>query len=56
MDKAEEIFEEKFSEFLERKEHEKVEAALFEIVRAAYKAGWGDAGKTLLSSTENTKE
>jgi len=45
-------FEQEFSEFLDREEHETVEAALFEIVRAAFKAGWIAAGGTLPDSRE----
>jgi len=45
-------FEKAFDEFLDREEHETVEAALFDIVRAAFKAGWLAAGGTLPESRE----
>ena len=37
-------FEESFSDFLERREYDEVGAALFSIVRTAFKAGWHAAG------------
>ena len=37
-------FEKTFNDFLERKEYDEAENALFEIVRAAYAAGWLAAG------------
>ena len=37
-------FEAAFSAFLDRHEYDDAEAALFEIVRAAFLAGWRAAG------------
>ena len=37
-------FETAFSNFLDRHEYDDAEAALFEIVRAAFLAGWCAAG------------
>ena len=37
-------FEEAFSSFLERREYDEAEGALFAIVRAAFLAGWNAAG------------
>ncbi len=37
-------FEKAFNDFLERKEYDTAENALFEIVRAAFTAGWQAAG------------
>lgn len=37
-------FEEAFSNFLERREYDKAENALFSIVRIAFVAGWISAG------------
>ncbi len=37
-------FEKAFNDFLERKEYDEAENALFEIVRAAFMAGWLAAG------------
>lgn len=38
------FYEKSFSDFLERKEYDKAQNALFEIVRAAFTAGWLAAG------------
>ena len=38
------LFEQAFSNFLERREYDAAEAALFDIVRAAFLAGWRAAG------------
>lgn len=37
-------FEEAFSDFLDRREYDQAENALFSIVRIAYMAGWLAAG------------
>lgn len=37
-------FEEAFSDFLERKEYDEAENALFSMVRIAFLAGWKAAG------------
>lgn len=37
-------FEKTFGEFIERKEYDQAENALFSMVRIAYKAGWLAAG------------
>lgn len=37
-------FEEAFSKFLERREYDDAEAALFSMVRTAFLAGWKAAG------------
>ena len=37
-------FEEAFSNFLERREYDDAEAALFSVVRTAFLAGWKAAG------------
>lgn len=37
-------FEKAFSDFLDRKEYDDAENALFSIVRSAYQAGWNAAG------------
>ena len=37
-------FEEAFSNFLERKEYDEAESALFSMVRIAFLAGWKAAG------------
>lgn len=37
-------FEKSFSDFLDRKEYDRAENALFSMVRIAYKAGWLAAG------------
>lgn len=34
------IFEQTFGDFLQRHEYDDAEAALFQIVRSAYRAGW----------------
>ena len=39
-------FEHAFSEFLDRREYDEAENALFSIVRAAFIAGWKAAGGT----------
>lgn len=41
-------FERAFSDFLERKEYDEAESALFSLVRAAFLAGWRAAGGTPL--------
>jgi len=38
------LFEKAFSDFLERKEYEEAEEALFYSIRTAFKAGWLAAG------------
>ena len=38
------FYEKSFSDFLERKEFDQAQNALFEIVRAAFAAGWLAAG------------
>ena len=38
------FYEKSFSDFLERKEYDQAQNALFEIVRAAFTAGWLAAG------------
>ena len=40
-------FELAFSNFLDRREYDEAENALFEIVRAAFLAGWNAAGGTM---------
>ena len=40
-------FELAFSNFLDRREYDNAEAALFELVRAAFLAGWKAAGGEL---------
>jgi len=51
MDKtADMIFEQRFSDYLEREEHDKVESTLFALIREAYKAGWLAALETLSPS------
>ena len=37
-------FEKAFSDFIDRREYDQAENALFEIVHAAFKAGWLAAG------------
>lgn len=37
-------FEEAFSEFLDRQAYDEAESALFDVVRAAFLAGWKAAG------------
>ncbi len=37
-------FESAFGRFLERQEYDEAESALFDIVRAAFLAGWKSAG------------
>lgn len=37
-------FEEAFADFLERREYDEAEAALFGMVRTAFLAGWKSAG------------
>ena len=37
-------FEKAFSEFLDRQAYDEAEAALFDVVRAAFLAGWKAAG------------
>lgn len=37
-------FEEAFSNFLERREYDEAESALFSMVRIAFLAGWNAAG------------
>ena len=37
-------FEKAFSDFIDRKEYDKAENALFSMVRTAFKAGWLAAG------------
>ena len=39
-------FEEAFSEFLDRQAYDEAESALFDVVRAAFLAGWKAAGPT----------
>lgn len=39
-------FEEAFSEFLDRQTYDEAESALFDVVRAAFLAGWKAAGGT----------
>lgn len=39
-------FEKAFSNFLERREYDTAEGALFDMVRIAFKAGWEAAGGT----------
>lgn len=40
-------FEEAFSSFLDRREYDEAESALFEMVRIAFLAGWKAAGGEL---------
>ena len=40
-------FEKAFSDFIDDKKYDEAEAALFTIVRAAFKAGWLAAGASL---------
>lgn len=56
-------FEAAFGDFLERHEYDDMEALLFSLVRAAFRAGWEAAGGTppkpepiltLLPGKENT--
>ena len=37
-------FEKAFGDFIDRREYDETESALFEMVRAAFKAGWKAAG------------
>lgn len=37
-------FEKAFGEFIDRREYDEAEAALFLMVRASFKAGWESAG------------
>lgn len=37
-------FEKAFSDFLDQDEYDKVQAALFSMVRVSFKAGWEAAG------------
>jgi hypothetical protein len=37
-------FEKAFSDFIDRREYDKAQAALFDIVRESFKAGWESAG------------
>ncbi len=37
-------FEKAFGDFLERKEYDEAESALFDMVRTAFLAGWNAAG------------
>ena len=48
-------FERAFSDFLERKEYDEAEGALFSLVRAAFCAGWRAAGGKALPSQEVLK-
>ncbi len=43
-------FEEAFEQFLNRREYDSAENALFSIVRTAFKAGWLAAGGAPLSA------
>lgn len=43
-------YEEAFGNFLERHEYDDVEALVFALVRAAFRAGWEAAGGTLPES------
>ncbi len=43
-------FEQTFSDFLDRHEYDTAQAALFEIVRVAYTAGWLAGGGASLES------
>ena len=45
-------FEYAFSEFLDRREYDEAENALFAIVRAAFAAGWKAAGGEVSSQTD----
>ena len=38
-------FEEAFSEFLDRQAYDEAESALFDVVQAAFLAGWKAAGR-----------
>ena len=40
-------YEEAYGNFLERHEYDDVEAMIFSLVRAAFRAGWEAAGGTL---------
>lgn len=37
-------FEKSFSDFIDRREYDQAESALFSIIRIAFKAGWKAAG------------
>lgn len=37
-------FEKSFSDFIDRREYDQAESALFSMIRIAYKAGWLAAG------------
>ena len=46
-------FEKSFSDFLDGKEYDESEEALFSMLRIAYKAGWLAAGGTLADTQKN---
>ena len=48
-------FEKSFSDFLDSKEYDKSEEALFSMLRIAYKAGWVAAGGVLPDSQESNE-
>jgi len=43
-------FEKAFGDFIDRREYDEAESALFEMVRIAFKAGWETAGGSPLES------
>ncbi len=55
MQTQDKFFELKFGEILESEEYERAEQALFEVVRAAFEAGWKAAGGTV-PSRENSEK
>ena len=38
------IFEQAFSDFIDRREYDEAQSALFDLVRISFKAGWKAAG------------
>lgn len=42
-------FEQAFSDFLDRREYDRAENALFSMVRISFRAGWEAAGENLQS-------
>lgn len=40
-------FEKAFADFIDRREYDKAQNALFDMVRISFRAGWQDAGGNL---------
>jgi len=38
------LFEQAFSDFIDRREYDEAQSALFDLVRISFKAGWQAAG------------